>query len=94
MISEVTHVKNKAGIHARPAVTIVETAGLFSSEIFIIKDGVRANAKSILNILSLAASCGTEIVLEVEGEDEAKALSTMLTLFENEFHVDKEADIF
>ncbi len=53
MVSDVSYVQNEAGIHARPAVNIVEVASNFSSEISLIKDGVRANAKSIMNILRL-----------------------------------------
>ena len=69
MTRELT-VTNEMGIHARPASVIVEVAGKFSSDITFVKEDIRANAKSILNILLLAAEAGTVIDVEVEGEDE------------------------
>ena len=78
-------VQNESGIHARPAALIVETAGKFKSNVFFIKDGMRANAKSIMNIMLLAAEMGAVIRVEAEGVDEEDALSAMDSLFVSRF---------
>ena len=85
MISQEVEVINETGIHARPAARIVEVANKFESEIFLIKDGVRANAKSIMNILFLAAEPGAMLELEVEGDDEKKALEAVVHIFKAKF---------
>ncbi|MBR3628382.1 MAG: HPr family phosphocarrier protein [Elusimicrobia bacterium] len=76
---------NKLGLHARPASLIVQTAMAFSSNIYIIKDEAKVDAKSIMGILMLAAACGTEIKLQTEGPDEEQALEKMLEIFNNGF---------
>ena len=76
---------NKLGLHARPASLIVQTAMAFSSNIYIIKDEIKVDAKSIMGILMLAAACGTELVLRTEGPDEEQALEKMVEVFNNGF---------
>ena len=76
---------NKLGLHARPASLIVQTAMAFSSNIYIIKDEIKVDAKSIMGILMLAAACGTELVLRTEGLDEEQALEKMVEVFNNGF---------
>ena len=88
MLTKDLTVTNEMGVHARPASTIVQVAGKFKSEITFIKDDIRANAKSILNILLLAAEMGAVISVEVEGEDEQEAMMAIETLFENKFKND------
>lgn len=87
MLEANVKVINQLGLHARAAAQLVRTAGKFDSDIKIIKkdEAVFANAKSILNILTLAASKGTELTVEVEGKDEKKALEAILTLFNEGF---------
>ena len=65
------------GLHARPASDFVQLAERYSSEIRLIKDGMRVNGKSILAILTLAASKGSVVVLEVQGEDERDAFELL-----------------
>jgi len=77
------------GIHARPASVIVQVASGFSSEITFIKEDVRANAKSILNILLLAAEPGSIIAVEIEGPDEAQAMEAIEALFACKFKDDE-----
>ena len=76
---------NKLGLHARPASLIVQTAMAFSSNIYIIKDEIKVDAKSIMGILMLAAACGTELILRTEGPDEEQALEKMVEIFNNGF---------
>lgn len=76
---------NKLGLHARPASLIVQTAMAFSSNIYIIKDEIKVDAKSIMGILMLAAACGTELKLQTEGPDEEHALEKMVEIFNNGF---------
>jgi phosphocarrier protein HPr len=85
MVFKELTVINDSGIHARPAALIVETAGRFASNVCFIKDGIRANAKSIMNIMLLAAETGSVILVEAEGPDESEALAAMETLFLSRF---------
>lgn len=80
-------VVNQLGLHARAAAQLVRLAGEFDSSIKIIKPDSRcvADAKSILNILTLAASKGTELLIEIEGADEKKALKSIEKLFSEGF---------
>lgn len=62
-------VKNKQGLHARPAALFVQTANKFDSRITVIRDEEAVNGKSIMGILMLGAEKDTQIVIEVEGDD-------------------------
>lgn len=76
---------NKLGIHARPASLIVRTASRFDANIYIDKDGVKVSAKSIMGLMTLAASCGTVLTLSVDGDDADMVLDTFQELFESKF---------
>lgn len=67
-------VKNKQGLHARPAALFVQIANKFDSVITVRKDKDAVNGKSIMGILMLGAETGTEIWIEIEGEDAHSAL--------------------
>ena len=86
MVSKDLKVLNEAGIHARPAAAVVEVCGKFQSHITFTKDDIKANAKSIMNIMLLAAEFGAVIRVEAEGPDEADALAAVERLFEERFH--------
>jgi len=88
MVSKELTVINDSGIHARPAALIVETATKFRSNVIFIKDGMRANAKSIMNIMLLAAEPGAVIRVETEGDDEGDALKAIEDLFNSRFKYD------
>jgi phosphocarrier protein len=85
MVSRELKVENKSGIHARPAALIVETCTKFKCHIYLIKDGMRANAKSIMNIMLLAAEPGAELLLEAEGDDATAAADAVEALFVGRF---------
>lgn len=67
-------VKNKQGLHARPAALFVQVANKFDSRITVRRQKEEVNGKSIMGILMLGAECGSEIFIEVEGDDAAQAI--------------------
>ena len=85
MIEQIVTVTNRAGIHARPAAVLVQAAKDFKANIYLEKGRSRINAKSIMGILTLAATYGAELKLIVEGEDEQAALEAITYLFESKF---------
>lgn len=76
---------NRAGIHARPASLIVQAAQAYESSIWLEKDSMKINAKSIMNILTLGATYQTEMVLGAEGPDEEAAVAELGALFDGKF---------
>jgi phosphocarrier protein HPr len=80
-------VSNDRGLHTRPSTEIVKCAALFKSEIFLICPKHKANAKSLLGILMMAASKGTKIKIEAEGVDAEKAVTCLVTLAKNNFNI-------
>ena len=78
-------IKNRAGIHARPAALIVQVANEFDSEIFMEKSGNKINAKSIMGIITLGAAYNTTLSVMAEGKDEEAAVAAIVRLFENRF---------
>ena len=86
MIEKVLTVTNKLGIHARPAGMIVDSTGPAKSDVFIMFEGSRANAKSILNVMMLAIPMGSEVRFEVDGEDEQEVVQRLETLFHDNFN--------
>ena len=88
MKQETVTIKNRAGIHARPAALIVRTANGFDSEIFIELDDMKINAKSIMGIITLGANYKSVLQIIAEGDDEESAVSAIVKLFENRFEED------
>ena len=85
MIEQIVKVINRAGVHARPSALLVQTTKNFSSNIYMEKGSDRINAKSIMGIITLGASYGSEIKIIAEGEDEEAAIETLVKLFESKF---------
>jgi phosphocarrier protein HPr len=85
MVEKTVIIKNRAGIHARPAALLVETANRFSSSVFLEKDGEKINGKSIMGILTLAGTYNTPIKIIAEGGDEEQAVAAISNLFETKF---------
>jgi phosphocarrier protein HPr len=79
-------VRNKMGLHARPAALIVQTANKFPCEVTLTKDGQDVNAKSIMGVLMLAAAMGTNIVVKAEGENAQGCVEAIFALFEKGFN--------
>ncbi|WP_456415651.1 HPr family phosphocarrier protein [Thiolapillus sp.] len=78
-------VPNKLGLHARAAAKLVGAASKFSAEVYVEKDGNRINGKSIMGVMMLAASKGTEITIITDGKDEESALEALITLVRDGF---------
>lgn len=81
-------VLNRYGIHARPASLLVKAASRHPCEIWIEKEGLRVNAKSIMGLLTLEGHCGAVMILTASGPEAAEALDEMVDLFEKKFFED------
>lgn len=80
--SRTVRINYKLGLHARPATKIVEEASRFRSEIHLQKDTMRVNAKSVIELLTLAAQDGEKLLITAEGEDALSAVETIAYLLE------------
>jgi phosphocarrier protein len=78
-------VNNPQGLHARPAELLARRALDFESQIEVIKEDLRVDAKSILHILTLGASQGTELVLEARGADAEQAVEALVAVINSNF---------
>ena len=85
MIERTVTIKNRAGIHARPAALLVQTASRYKSKIYIEKEQDRINGKSIMGIITLGAGYGTVLTLIIEGDDEGDAVDALVRLFDSKF---------
>ena len=85
MVEKEITIKNKLGLHARAAVRFVNLANRFVSTVKIEKDGNEIDGKSILGILTLAATQGSRILLRVSGEDEREAMKALISLIKDKF---------
>jgi phosphotransferase system HPr (HPr) family protein len=77
-------VKNKQGLHARPAALFVQMANKFDSRITVRRDNEEVNGKSIMGILMLGAEKGTQIIVEIEGEDAHLAIVELERILSSE----------
>ena len=76
---------NRMGLHARPSTQIATAASRFSCDLTITKDDMTVDAKSVLELLMLAAECGSELTIHAEGDDAASAVKTVAALIEKRF---------
>jgi len=77
-------VKNKSGLHARPAALFVQVANKFESRITVKRDSEEVNGKSIMGILMLGAEKNSTIIIEADGEDAQMALEELEKIIANE----------
>ena len=85
MIENKALIRNKLGLHARAAVKFVNLANRYGSSVNIIKDNTEIDGKSILGILTLAATQGSTIILRVSGKDEEEAVAALAALIKDKF---------
>lgn len=85
MIEEKVTIINDAGLHTRPAATIVKLASKYKSDFFIYKDSLSINGKSIIGVMTLAAEKGSQLVLRFEGGDEKEAAKELIDYFHRGF---------
>ena len=85
MIEKNFKIKNKLGLHARPAALLAQTVAKFQSKVAIIKNGQEVDGDSILGIMMLAAEFGSDITVIVNGKDEKEAIEKIEELFAKKF---------
>ncbi|MFN3966381.1 MAG: HPr family phosphocarrier protein [Endomicrobiia bacterium] len=86
MIEKTFIVKNKLGLHARPAGLFVQTVNKYKSQVRVFKNDQEVDGKSIMGLITLAAEYGSVLKIIVDGEDEKELLEELTKLFENNFN--------
>ncbi|PWB73565.1 MAG: HPr family phosphocarrier protein [Holophagae bacterium] len=85
MTQQQVEIINRLGLHARAAAKLVHTANGFRSQVYVGTGEEEVNAKSILGLLTLAATKGTPLMVRAEGEDEEEAVRAVVALFADRF---------
>ncbi len=89
MIERTVQVTNKLGLHARAAAQVVRTASGFKSTIELSNGQQTANAKGIMSLMMLAATCGSSLVVKAQGDDECHAMQAIEKMFADRFGEDE-----
>ncbi|HEV8726394.1 MAG TPA: HPr family phosphocarrier protein [Candidatus Binatia bacterium] len=79
-------ITNKLGLHARAAALLVQTVNRFSAQVTLSKDGQSADGRSIMGVLTLAATQGSNVQVEANGEDAERAVKAIEKLFDSRFN--------
>lgn len=85
MPQETVPIINEKGMHARAAALFAREASLHRASVYVSRDGLEVNGKSIMGVLMLAAYCGSEIVIRTEGEGAEEALQALVKLVADKF---------
>ena len=85
-VTKKLEIRNKLGLHARAAALFVQTINKFSSQVSISNDGVTADGRSIMGMLTLGATQGSKIQVEIIGEDAEKVLRAIEKLVDSRFN--------
>ncbi len=85
MITKKLTILNKLGIHARPAAQFVRVASRFQADVTVEKDDESVDGKSIMGLMMLAVGCGADIMVTVDGDDEAEAMDALEELVARKF---------
>jgi len=88
LVEVVVAVTNQLGLHARPAALLVQRASKYKSDIFLRKEDVEVNGKSIMSVMMLAVESGTELQIRAVGEDEREAVDDLIDLIKSKFGED------
>ncbi|MFC1531191.1 HPr family phosphocarrier protein [Gemmatimonadota bacterium] len=78
-------IRNRYGLHARPAAEFVKLSSKFASDITVEKEGLEVNGKSIMGVMMLAAECGSELRIRAVGQDADEAVEALATLVRDRF---------
>jgi len=78
-------IRNQLGLHARACALFVKTAARFASDVFVSRDDLEVNGKSIMGVMMLAAEEGSTIKVRVVGADESAALAALRELVDGKF---------
>lgn len=84
-VEQVCQIQNKLGLHLRAAAAFVKVAECFKSDVSLERDGTRANGKSIIALVTLAASLGTSVKISAEGLDAEEAVGALAKLVDDRF---------
>lgn len=82
MVEKEIVITNPTGLHTRPAKQVVDAAKTFKSEISLIKNDRKESAKSLIKIMKLGITSGNKIIVRCEGEDEEKALTSLVSIIQ------------
>ena len=85
MTEKQVKIVNRLGLHVRPATAFAQIAGKYKSNILVIKDGQTINAKSSIELLTLAAIEGTVLTIKADGDDAEEAANALVKLVESKF---------
>jgi phosphocarrier protein HPr len=85
MIKQSITISNKLGLHARASAKLTKLAGGFQSDVFMMRNERRVNAKSIMGVMMLAAGIGSVVEIEVNGPDERAAMDALVALINDKF---------
>jgi phosphocarrier protein len=85
MIERAVTIRNPLGLHARPAAQFVRLAASFTAQVTLARDGMSVNGKSIMGVMMLAAECGCELILRVDGSDAEAAAAALEQLIMDGF---------
>ena len=85
MVRKKATIVNKLGLHARPCAQLVSVAARYQSEVYLIKDDMRVNGKSIMGVMMLAAERGSELTFEASGADEEAAIDALVRVVQSGF---------
>jgi phosphotransferase system HPr (HPr) family protein len=91
-VSRVIVIRNKQGLHARPASMFVKLAQQFNSQIVLVRENYRVEAQNIIDVITLGAGPGTELVLEAYGDDAEEAVEALAKLVESGFPLEDAED--
>lgn len=81
---------NRLGLHARPAAHFVRTSAKYDSDVYVVRDGVEINGKSIMGVMMLAAEQGSVLKIRAEGDDAEEAVRALVELVERGFDEDDD----
>jgi phosphocarrier protein len=88
MVEREITIKNRSGLHTRPAAMLVKAAARFQSDFYIRKEAFEINGKSIIGVMTLAAEQGSTLHIKFEGPDEEQAAAAIVDLFDRGFDED------
>jgi phosphocarrier protein len=80
VIEAVVPIVNVLGLHARPAAEFVKTSSRFKANVTVTKDGLEVNGKSIMGMMMLAAECGSELLIKIDGDDCEEMMTALKAL--------------
>ncbi|TMQ48442.1 MAG: HPr family phosphocarrier protein [Candidatus Eisenbacteria bacterium] len=85
MVEQTVTIQNRLGLHARACSVFVKEAAKFASHVYVARDGIEVNGKSILGVMMLAAEMGARITIKADGKDEQEALQALVRVVNDKF---------